>query len=183
MTPIRPTRLTLLAIGATAILTSTLTSVAPDVKNYVLGSTAVTNVQYFPSTGSGVILRSGDMDVRWRKGTFTATGGLAKYDSFLAANPFNGTGVLLRLALLIDDNANSFTWDCSFTSSADSATGGTVLINNGGSGSGGSAFYPGSGDANGIVWNTGDNIKCGTLSSTTSFSGSIIYQAIDFPGR
>lgn len=152
---------------STKLLSSLVIGAVTLVSGYALGlrgSLQINNSGTVDFRGSDAILSvSGSDLLRIRDVTCTATGGLAKYDTCITANPLSSTGVVVRAQLELGNNPAGGTFDCGFVKAANSATG-TTLIENSVSATGANSYYT-TGTAH---WNGADFIKCGTITPPTS---------------
>lgn len=107
------------------------------IKGSIIGS----NFVGVPSQNANVSFISGSSAYLTTVSAYaTATGGLAKYDTILAASPYNstastrglrtGTGVVRYMQLDIISNPSGATIDCTKVSGTETGTGGTVYFNN-----------------------------------------------------
>lgn len=110
----------------------------------------------------------------------TGTGGLAKYDTNIAASPFNssasarglktGTGVVTYLQYNVISNPKGVNIDCSKVAATKTGTGGTALVTDA-SATGSTVTY-----STPFVMGPTEYIKCGSLGTPgASFSGTLLF--------
>lgn len=110
--------------------------------------------------------------------TSTATGGLAKYDTIIAASPFNstastrglktGTGVVRYLQLDIVSNPSAVNIDCSVVNTTNTGTGGTALVTNA-SATGSTLTY-----STPFTLGPTQYVKCGTTNTMVSGFSAVL---------